>query len=167
MARLSRRAHRRRDPAARHSFRRARHDPPLAIVFGNERRGLSTAWRDAASQLVSIPMLGVGDSLNVSSAAAILLYEASSTSPDSHPRRLIGLFDRVDSRAPRRGSACSKPREFVQPSEHQSSIAEQGRAFGAFDRTVRRDLSSETESCWLVGSLAVGVVKQGVVDMSG
>ena len=49
---------------------------PIAIVLGSEAAGLSDTWRDPGVTAVSIPMAGVADSLNVSTAAAILLYEA-------------------------------------------------------------------------------------------
>ena len=49
---------------------------PLAIVLGAEADGLSAAWSRPDVSPVRLPMLGVGDSLNVSVAAAILLYEA-------------------------------------------------------------------------------------------
>jgi len=49
---------------------------PLAIVLGSEADGLSDAWRDEALEGVRLPMLGIADSLNVSAAAAVLLYEA-------------------------------------------------------------------------------------------
>jgi RNA methyltransferase, TrmH family len=49
---------------------------PIAIVLGSEAGGLSAAWDEARSDSVAIPMLGAADSLNVSVAAAILLYEA-------------------------------------------------------------------------------------------
>ncbi len=49
---------------------------PLAIVVGAEQYGLSAAWLDAADVRVRIPMRGQCDSLNVASAATILLYEA-------------------------------------------------------------------------------------------
>jgi RNA methyltransferase, TrmH family len=49
---------------------------PLAIVLGSEARGLSAALRNDALERVSIPMAGIADSLNVSIAAAVLLYEA-------------------------------------------------------------------------------------------
>lgn len=48
----------------------------VAIVVGAEDRGVSTTWQAAASVRVRIPMLGRNDSLNVSAAAAVLLYEA-------------------------------------------------------------------------------------------
>lgn len=48
----------------------------LAIVVGSEATGLGAAWDDPSIGRVRIPMLGIGDSLNVSVAAAVLLYEA-------------------------------------------------------------------------------------------
>jgi len=48
----------------------------IAIVVGAEAEGLSATWKNAATQQVSIPMLGQIDSLNVSVSAALLLYEA-------------------------------------------------------------------------------------------
>ena len=49
---------------------------PLAIVLGSEAHGLSDAWRGPGVTAVRLPMRGVADSLNVSVAAAVLLYEA-------------------------------------------------------------------------------------------
>ena len=49
---------------------------PAAIVVGTEATGLSKEWRDAATQNIIIPMQGEIDSMNVSVAAAILLFEA-------------------------------------------------------------------------------------------
>ena len=47
-----------------------------AIVVGTEATGLTDKWREAADAHIRIPMLGIGDSLNVSVSAAILLFEA-------------------------------------------------------------------------------------------
>jgi TrmH family RNA methyltransferase len=47
-----------------------------AIVLGSEADGLTDAWDDPQVIPVRISMLGAADSLNVSVAAAILLYEA-------------------------------------------------------------------------------------------
>jgi len=47
-----------------------------AVVVGAEDEGLSDVWKTGADLKVGIPMLGKNDSLNVSTAAAILLYEA-------------------------------------------------------------------------------------------
>ncbi len=49
---------------------------PLAIVLGSEADGLTGAWTGEDVVPVRLPMLGVADSLNVSIAAAVLLYEA-------------------------------------------------------------------------------------------
>jgi RNA methyltransferase, TrmH family len=49
---------------------------PTAIVVGTEATGLTQEWRDAATQNISIPMQGVIDSMNVSVAAGILIFEA-------------------------------------------------------------------------------------------
>ena len=49
---------------------------PTAIVVGTEATGLTQEWRTAAKQNISIPMQGVIDSMNVSVAAGILIFEA-------------------------------------------------------------------------------------------
>ena len=47
-----------------------------AIVVGTEATGLSELWRDNATQNINIPMQGAIDSMNVSVAAAIVIFEA-------------------------------------------------------------------------------------------
>jgi RNA methyltransferase, TrmH family len=49
---------------------------PTALVVGTEATGLSEAWRTNAIQNIIIPMQGEIDSMNVSVASAILLFEA-------------------------------------------------------------------------------------------
>jgi 23S rRNA (guanosine2251-2'-O)-methyltransferase len=49
---------------------------PVALVLGSEGRGVRRLVREACDAEVSIPMLGAVDSLNVSVASAVLLYEA-------------------------------------------------------------------------------------------
>ncbi len=49
---------------------------PVALVLGAEHEGLSPDWLAAAGDRVAIPMAGAGDSLNVATSAAVLLYEA-------------------------------------------------------------------------------------------
>lgn len=47
-----------------------------AIVVGTEATGLSPAWREHSTANISIPMDGAIDSMNVSVAAGILIFEA-------------------------------------------------------------------------------------------
>lgn len=47
-----------------------------ALVVGTEATGLTGIWRAQATQNINIPMEGVIDSMNVSVAAAILIFEA-------------------------------------------------------------------------------------------
>jgi len=58
---------------------------PAAVFLGNEGRGLHRLVREHCDTLVRIPVVGKLDSLNVSVAAGVLLYEA---------RRQRGLSNR-------------------------------------------------------------------------
>jgi RNA methyltransferase, TrmH family len=49
---------------------------PTVIAVGAEQAGLPGDWLDRADVRVRIPMFGRADSLNVSTSAAIILYEA-------------------------------------------------------------------------------------------
>lgn len=49
---------------------------PTAIILGNESTGLSKLWHSSSIHPIHLPMYGVADSLNVSAAAAAILYEA-------------------------------------------------------------------------------------------
>lgn len=49
---------------------------PSALVVGTEATGLTQPWRDAGTQNIIIPMQGEIDSMNVSVAAAVLIFEA-------------------------------------------------------------------------------------------
>ncbi|TWI10148.1 TrmH family RNA methyltransferase [Flavobacterium cauense R2A-7] len=49
---------------------------PSALVVGTEATGLTEAWRTASTKNIIIPMQGEIDSMNVSVAAAILIFEA-------------------------------------------------------------------------------------------
>jgi RNA methyltransferase, TrmH family len=48
----------------------------IALVVGSEAEGLSDVWAGEDMLPIRLPMLGVADSLNVSAAAAVLVYEA-------------------------------------------------------------------------------------------
>ena len=49
---------------------------PTAIAVGAEQTGLPAPWLERADVRVRIPMFGRADSLNVSTSAAIVTYEA-------------------------------------------------------------------------------------------
>ncbi len=60
---------------------------PTAIVFGNEHRGVDVELAELVPDQLFIPMQGMVQSLNVSVAAAIVLFEAW------RQRRAAGLLD--------------------------------------------------------------------------
>ncbi len=60
---------------------------PTAIVMGNEHRGLTAAAIAGADVTVRIPMSGMVESLNISVATAVTLFEAF------RQRRVAGLYD--------------------------------------------------------------------------
>lgn len=60
----------------------------IAIVFGNEHRGVSPEATDAADRIFYIPMMGMVQSLNISVATAVTLYEAC------RQRLSAGLYQR-------------------------------------------------------------------------
>lgn len=51
---------------------------PCVLVLGNERKGVSEAALQLSQQLIHIPMFGMGNSLNVSTAGAIVLAKCAS-----------------------------------------------------------------------------------------
>ncbi len=60
---------------------------PTAIILGNENRGVSDEACERADGVYFIPMMGMVESLNVSVAAAVSLYEAL------RQRNAAGLYD--------------------------------------------------------------------------
>jgi len=48
---------------------------PVAMILGNEEKGIHKLVADNCDQLIKIPMLGKIDSLNVSVSAGVLLFE--------------------------------------------------------------------------------------------
>ena len=63
-------------PAAKKLYTHENLKGALALVLGSEDQGLSDFWIDQADVTIKIPMNGVADSLNVSTSAAIILYES-------------------------------------------------------------------------------------------
>ncbi len=49
---------------------------PVALILGAEAAGLTGAWNASDITAVRLPMHGIADSLNVSTTAAVLFYEA-------------------------------------------------------------------------------------------
>ena len=48
---------------------------PLAIVMGNEGKGVSRIVKESVDEMVTIPMVGHVQSLNASVASALMMYE--------------------------------------------------------------------------------------------
>jgi len=57
-------------------YRSPDYTQPSAIIFGAEKWGVSTQAMELVDQAIFIPMLGMVQSLNVSVAAAVILFEA-------------------------------------------------------------------------------------------
>lgn len=74
---------------------------PTCIIFGNEKRGVSDKAAALADKHIIIPMLGMVQSLNVSVATAVILFEAQ------RQRRDKGLYQR-----PRLDEAFIKKQSF-------------------------------------------------------
>ena len=68
-------------------FRKVDYTKPTAILFGQELDGLTPEALEACDNLVVIPMQGLVTSLNVSVAAALVLFEAQ------RQRENAGLYD--------------------------------------------------------------------------
>ena len=49
---------------------------PCAIIMGSEGKGISSSMLELSDERISIPMSGDISSLNVSVAAAVVLFEA-------------------------------------------------------------------------------------------
>jgi 23S rRNA (guanosine2251-2'-O)-methyltransferase len=64
------------DDSAPQSLYKAKLEGPLGMVLGAEGEGLRRLTKESCDLLVSIPMLGSVESLNVSVAAGLCLYEA-------------------------------------------------------------------------------------------
>jgi tRNA (guanosine-2'-O-)-methyltransferase len=75
------------DPGAA-PFREVDYTKPTAILLGNEDNGVTDEALAAVDGQVIIPMSGMGTSLNVSVAAALILFEAQ------RQRLAAGLYDR-------------------------------------------------------------------------
>jgi TrmH family RNA methyltransferase len=66
-------------------FRDARYQEDMILLMGSEQKGLNPALMDACSTMVSIPMRGKSDSLNLAVATGIILYEITAQLEDDEP----------------------------------------------------------------------------------
>ncbi len=64
------------DDAAPHSFYDLDLQRPLALLMGSEDKGLRRLTREACDFVARVPMVGEAESLNVSVAAGVCLFEA-------------------------------------------------------------------------------------------
>jgi 23S rRNA (guanosine2251-2'-O)-methyltransferase len=67
------------DVAAKQTFMQIDYTMPVAIVVGNEGRGMRRLVKEKCDFLVTIPMAGALDSFNASVAGALLMYEVLRT----------------------------------------------------------------------------------------
>lgn len=65
------------DTRAKHNYFEEHYNNRTAFVMGSERYGISREWYTEDCKLISIPMLGKCDSLNVGVAATVLVYNAT------------------------------------------------------------------------------------------
>lgn len=56
-------------------YREVAYHAPVVLLMGSERLGLSDEQQAVCDQLVRIPMVGTGDSLNLAVATSVVLYE--------------------------------------------------------------------------------------------
>jgi TrmH family RNA methyltransferase len=62
-------------PGAARDYQEVSYRPPVILLIGNERKGLSPELQAMCDLVVSIPMVGESDSLNVATATGVMLYE--------------------------------------------------------------------------------------------
>ncbi len=55
-----------------------------ALIFGNERDGVSPLVKEAADEFLTIPMAGFAESFNISVSVAVILYELTQRLRDSN-----------------------------------------------------------------------------------
>lgn len=75
-------------------FRDVDYTKPTAIILGGEKNGITAEALSLADQDIIIPMVGMVQSLNVSVASALILYEAQ------RQRQAAGMYDRATTQLP-------------------------------------------------------------------
>ena len=92
------------DPGAESIFEADLCQSQIALLFGNEKTGLSSTALSLADRAVRIPMRGIAQSMNVSVSAALCVYEVTrqrmarcpeylSMAPDDVARTLAYLLE--------------------------------------------------------------------------
>ncbi len=96
---------------------------PTCVLFGNEKGGVSEVAAARADAHIIIPMLGMVQSLNVSVATAVVLFEVQ------RQRRAAGMYD-----APRLDAAARQAQtfEWLYPRE-AASLRAAGQPFPLLD----------------------------------
>ncbi len=75
-------------------FRDVDYTEPTAIILGGEKNGITQEALALADQDIIIPMVGMVQSLNVSVASALILYEAQ------RQRQNAGMYDQATTQLP-------------------------------------------------------------------
>jgi len=75
---------------AARDYRHVGFQAPVVLLMGSERLGLSAEQQAVCDLLVSIPMVGTGDSLNLAVATSIVLYEVFFQQQDTAAKGLPG-----------------------------------------------------------------------------
>ncbi len=102
---------------AAEAARRVEHGP-IAILFGEERRGLSDSELELCQAVCTIPTSSVYDSMNLAQAVAVVCYElsAAASALDAAKPRPLG--------APRGASSSAQPPERAgEPARHATMEA--------------------------------------------
>jgi tRNA (guanosine-2'-O-)-methyltransferase len=81
-------------------FREIDYTRPTCILMGQEKTGITQEALDLADQDIIIPMIGMVQSLNVSVASALILYEAQ------RQRQNAGMYERSNSMLPEENSSA-------------------------------------------------------------
>lgn len=75
-------------------FRDIDYTKPTAVILGGEKHGITPHALSMADQDIIIPMVGMVQSLNVSVASALILFEAQ------RQRQIAGMYERDESALP-------------------------------------------------------------------
>jgi len=72
--------------AARQDYEAVQYPHNMVLLMGSERQGLQPALMQACDQMVSLPMNGKSDSLNLAVATGVMLYQINSQHRKAKPK---------------------------------------------------------------------------------